>query len=184
MQPGRGGGRGGGGLVLIATFSLGPAFPIQADAVITRLALAFTVVTLGSFFPTFDLAVFAWPVGRLRSARIGTKSIRHPLTSSRCDSAFWARRFLVSWVEACSRADGVWGRRWFWWEEVLVPVGLQAKVALKVERGGKLQGGGVMSFGGVKVMSKVKDDEAWWGGWWSWRGARSFFFLRGQARWV
>ena len=48
-------------LGFIASFSLCPAFPIQAYAVVTSLALPFTVFTFWSFFSTLDLAVLAGP---------------------------------------------------------------------------------------------------------------------------
>ncbi len=61
MKPGRRGCRIGGDLILIAAFPLCPPFPVQTNAVVTRLALALTVVTFWSFFPTLDLAVLAGP---------------------------------------------------------------------------------------------------------------------------
>lgn len=51
-------------LGFIASFSLCPAFPIQAYAVVTSLALPFTVFTFWSFFSTLDLAVLARPGSR------------------------------------------------------------------------------------------------------------------------
>ena len=62
MKLGRRGGGVGEGLGFIASFSLRPPFPIQADAVVTRLALAFTVITLWSFFSALDLPILAGPV--------------------------------------------------------------------------------------------------------------------------
>ena len=46
---------------LIAPFPLCPAFPVEAYAVVARLALTFTVVTSWPFFSTLDLAVLAGP---------------------------------------------------------------------------------------------------------------------------
>ena len=48
---------------LIAPFPLCPAFPVEAYAVVTRLALTFTIVTSWPFFSTLDLAVLAGPSG-------------------------------------------------------------------------------------------------------------------------
>ena len=62
MQLGRGRSCTEGGLGFIASFPLCPSFPVEADAVITRLALTFTVVTFWSFFTTFDLSILAGPV--------------------------------------------------------------------------------------------------------------------------
>ena len=62
MKLGRRGGGVGEGLGFIASFPLCPPFPIQADAVVTRLALAFTVITFWSFFSALDLPILAGPV--------------------------------------------------------------------------------------------------------------------------
>ena len=62
MKLSRRGGGVGEGLGFIASFPLCPPFPIQADAVVTRFALAFTVITFWSFFSTLDLPIFAGPV--------------------------------------------------------------------------------------------------------------------------
>ena len=62
MKLGWGGSCAEGGLGFIASFSLCPAFPIQAYAVVTSLALSFTVFTFWSFFSALDLSVLAGPV--------------------------------------------------------------------------------------------------------------------------
>ena len=46
---------------LIASFPLCPAFPIEAYAVVARLALTFTIVTPWPFLSTLDLTVLAGP---------------------------------------------------------------------------------------------------------------------------
>lgn len=51
-----------GGLKFIAPFPLCSAFPIQAYAVVTGLALSLTILTSWSFFSTLDLTVLAGPV--------------------------------------------------------------------------------------------------------------------------
>ena len=62
MKLGRGGSCVGRGLSLIASFPLCPTLPVEAYAVVTRLALPFTVFTFRSFLPTFDLPVLAGPI--------------------------------------------------------------------------------------------------------------------------
>lgn len=103
MKLGRGGSCSGGGLGLIASFSLCPPFPVETDAVIARLALAFTIVTFRSFFPTLDLPILAGPV---LFSKHGCDVASPTLTNNRCDSASWARRFRASSVEACRREAG------------------------------------------------------------------------------
>ena len=46
----------------VAPFPLCPAFPIEAYAVVTRLALPFTVVAFWSFFSALDLPILARPI--------------------------------------------------------------------------------------------------------------------------
>lgn len=98
MKLGWGGSCCGGGLGLIAAFSLCPSFPVETDAVIARLALAFTIVTFRSFFPTLDLPILAGPV---LFSKDGCHVASPALTNIRCDYASWARRFRASSVEAC-----------------------------------------------------------------------------------
>lgn len=63
----------GGGLSFIASFPLRPPFPVQTYAVVTRLALAFTVVTFWSFFSTLDLAVLTGPAA-IATALLGLRA--------------------------------------------------------------------------------------------------------------
>ena len=62
MKLGRRGCGVGEGLRFIASFPLCPPFPIQADAVVTRFALALTVITFWSFFSALDLPILAGPM--------------------------------------------------------------------------------------------------------------------------
>ena len=61
MKLGRGGCSVERGLVLIASFPLRPALPIQAYAVVTSLALPFTVFTFWPLFSALNLPILAGP---------------------------------------------------------------------------------------------------------------------------
>ena len=76
MKLGRGRDCGGGGLGFIASFSFGPPFPVQADTVVAGFALAFTIITFRSFFPTLDLPVFAGPAGGFSKGRYEVNSMK------------------------------------------------------------------------------------------------------------
>ena len=101
MKLGRRGVGVGEGLGFIASFPLCPPFPIEADAVVTRLALAFTVITFWSFFSALDLPILAGPVMVMFSERLISSRLLCTPTNSHCDYASWARHFLVFLVEAC-----------------------------------------------------------------------------------
>lgn len=77
-----------GGLGFVASFPLCPSFPVEADAVITRLTLTFTVVTFWSFFTTLDLSILAGPV--MFSTGRWTVSLFHAYQQP------WRLRFLGS----------------------------------------------------------------------------------------
>ena len=70
MKLGRRGVGVGEGLGFIASFPFCPPFPIEADAVVTRLALALTVITFWSFFSALDLPILAGPVIIMFSERL------------------------------------------------------------------------------------------------------------------
>lgn len=105
MELGWRGSRVEGSLGFIASFPLCPPLPIQAYAIITRLALPLTIFTFWSFLSTLDLAVLAWPIVFSNG---GCNVDSYTLTNSHCDYASWAPHFPASWVEAfqCWIKDG------------------------------------------------------------------------------